>query len=133
MSSADQVSGPGGSTDPPASKDEAERVPDLSVGDDSTVSVSRRCIGCGSMGYLGRDVEGMHVCDIFVTYEIEKVPAQLAPYSRLVSEPDPWKIGKRVWEIGWGRSVPYTECRCAFDWFMIAFLCVFIGTQTATC
>lgn len=65
MSSADQVSGPGGSTDPPASKDEADRVPDSSVGDDSTVSVSRQCIGCGS-----RDVEGMHVCDIFVTYEI---------------------------------------------------------------
>jgi len=75
MSSADQVSGPGGSTDPPASKDEADRVPDSSVGDDSTVSVSRRCIGCGSMGYLRRDVEGMHLCDIFVTYEIEKVPA----------------------------------------------------------
>jgi len=24
----------------------------------------------------------------------------------LVSEPDPQKIGRRVWEIGWGRSVP---------------------------
>ena len=25
---------------------------------------------------------------------------------RIVSEPDPRKIGKRVWEIGWGGSVP---------------------------
>ena len=24
----------------------------------------------------------------------------------VVSEPDPRKIGRRVWEIGWGRSVP---------------------------
>jgi len=26
--------------------------------------------------------------------------------TQLVSEPDPQKIGKRVWEIGWGGSVP---------------------------
>jgi len=25
---------------------------------------------------------------------------------RVVSEPDPQKIERRVWEIGWGRSVP---------------------------
>ena len=24
----------------------------------------------------------------------------------VVSEPDPWKIKKKVWEIGWGGSVP---------------------------
>jgi len=24
----------------------------------------------------------------------------------VVSEPDPRKIGRRVWEIGWGQSVP---------------------------
>jgi len=28
------------------------------------------------------------------------------PTEALVSEPDPRKIGRRVWEIGWGRSVP---------------------------
>jgi len=26
--------------------------------------------------------------------------------SWVVLEPDPWKIGRRVWEMGWGRSVP---------------------------
>ena len=29
-----------------------------------------------------------------------------APATTLVSEPDPLKIGRRVKEIGWGRSVP---------------------------
>jgi len=29
-----------------------------------------------------------------------------AQYLPLISEPDPWKIGKRVWEIGWGEIVP---------------------------
>jgi len=27
-------------------------------------------------------------------------------HGAVVSEPDPRKIGRRVWEIGWGRSVP---------------------------
>ena len=28
------------------------------------------------------------------------------PGNRVVSEPDPRKIGRWVWETGWGRSVP---------------------------
>jgi len=28
------------------------------------------------------------------------------PSEDAVSEPDPWKIRRRVWEIGWGGSVP---------------------------
>jgi len=48
---------------------------------------------------------------------------------RLVSEPDPRNIGKRVYEIGWGRSIPCAQKAGvhASDWFMIACLRVFIG------
>ena len=34
------------------------------------------------------------------------VPLPSSHHPLLVSEPDPWKIGRRVWEVGWGQSVP---------------------------
>jgi len=41
------------------------------------------------------------------------------------------KSGRRVWEIGWGGSVPCTQkCRCVSDWFVIACLRAFIGNAS---
>ena len=46
----------------------------------------------------------------------------------IVSEPDPRKIEKRVWEIGWGGSVHCARNAGALPiGFMIACLCAFIG------
>ena len=51
-------------------------------------------------------------------------------WSFLVSEPDPRKIRKMVWEIGWGRSVPCTRNACMQARFRLAHDCMpsmFIG------
>ena len=47
----------------------------------------------------------VNTCCIFLATVVTASSATIYCIT-LVSEADPWKIGKRVWDVGWGGSVP---------------------------